>query len=282
MNHLRNIEPIKEILFQYGNHLHANRIERLFYRKIPVYFEKGSFIIKTIENRFELKEVLKLRYQVFHKEYRKKKFPFGIDVEALDSIADHLVIIDKESEKIVGTYRLICSEFSNIFYSQSEFAIQGFFELPGVKLELSRACIHKDFRKGVVMNLLWRGLIKYMGEVKAKYLFGCSSIKTMDPMEVALVVYHFRSEGQLLNAVEAHPLPIFEMARLGVSFAEGAIAVSKPVEDMIPPLLQSYLKAGAKLAPVPALDRDFKCVDFFTVLDIDSLTQIYERRYRQD
>ena len=72
MNHLRNIEPIKEILFQYGNHLHANRIERLFYRKIPVYFEKGSFIIKTIENRFELKEVLKLRYQVFHKEYRKK------------------------------------------------------------------------------------------------------------------------------------------------------------------------------------------------------------------
>ncbi len=282
MNHLRNIEPIKEILFQYGNHLHANRIERLFYRKIPVYFEKGSFIIKTIENRFELKEVLKLRYQVFHKEYRKKKFPFGIDVEALDSIADHLVIIDKESEKIVGTYRLICSEFSNVFYSQSEFAIQGFFELPGVKLELSRACIHKDFRKGVVMNLLWRGLIKYMGEVKAKYLFGCSSIKTMDPMEVALVVNHFRSEGQLLNAIEAHPLPIFEMARLGVSFDEGAIAVSKPVEDMIPPLLQSYLKAGAKLAPVPALDRDFKCVDFFTVLDIDSLTQIYERRYRQD
>jgi putative hemolysin len=54
------------------------------------------------------------------------------------------------------------------------------------------------------------------------------------------------------------------------------------VSEMIPALLQSYLKAGAKVAASPALDRDFKCVDFFTVLDMESLTQLYERRYRPD
>lgn len=281
LHQLRNIEPLKEILFQYGSHLHAGRVEKLFYRKVAVYFEKGSYIVKTIESRAELKEVMKLRYQVFHKEYRKKKFPFGLDVESLDPVADHLVIIDKESNKIVGTYRLICSEFSNVFYSQSEFTIKGFFELPGVKLEMSRACIHRDFRKGVVMNLLWRGLVKYMNEVKAKYLFGCSSVKTMDPREVSLVVDRFRNEGQLLNpSICAEPLPLFEMARLAAANEDRAL--SQSVEDMIPPLLLSYLKAGAKVAPVPALDRDFKCVDFFTVLDMDSLTQLYERRYRAD
>ncbi len=281
LNQLRNIEPLKEILFQYGSLVHAGRIEKLFYRKIAVYFEKGSYIVKTIESRSELKEVMKLRYQVFHKEYRKKKFPFGLDVESLDPVADHLVIIDKESDKIVGTYRLICSEFSNVFYSQSEFNIQGFFELPGVKLELSRACIHKDFRKGVVMNLLWRGLVKYMNEVKAKYLFGCSSVKTMDPKEVGLVVEKFRAEGQLLNPpMSAEPLPMYEMARLTAMLEDTAI--SKPIEEMIPALLQSYLKAGAKVSSSPALDKDFNCVDFFTVLDMESLTQLYERRYRPD
>lgn len=256
-------------------------MEKLFYRKVPVYFEKGSYVVKTIESRSELKEVMKLRYQVFHKEYRKKKFPFGLDVESLDPVADHLVIIDKESSRIVGTYRLICSEFSNVFYSQSEFMIQGFFELPGVKLEMSRACIHRDFRKGVVMNLLWRGLVKYMNEVKAKYLFGCSSVKTMDPREVGLVVGHFQSQGQLLNpSIQAQPLPMYEMTRLAVVSEDGAVA--RPVDEMIPALLQSYLKAGAKVSPLPALDRDFKCVDFFTVLDMESLTQLYERRYRPD
>lgn len=281
LNQLRNMEPLKEILFQYDSHLHAGRVEKLFYRKVPVYFEKGSYVVKTIENRSELKEVMKLRYQVFHKEYRKKKFPFGLDVESLDPVADHLVIIDKVSNRIVGTYRLICSEFSNVFYSQSEFRIQGFFELPGVKLEMSRACIHRDFRKGVVMNLLWRGLVKYMNEVKAKYLFGCSSVKTMDPREVSLVVERFQTEGQVIDSsIQAQPLPMYEMTRLAVASEEGAI--SKTVDEMIPALLQSYLKAGAKVAPVPALDRDFKCVDFFTVLDVDSLTQLYERRYKPD
>ncbi len=281
LNQLRNMEPLKEILFQYDSHLHAGRVEKLFYRKVPVYFEKGSYVVKTIENRSELKEVMKLRYQVFHKEYRKKKFPFGLDVESLDPVADHLVIIDKVSNRIVGTYRLICSEFSNVFYSQSEFRIQGFFELHGVKLEMSRACIHRDFRKGVVMNLLWRGLVKYMNEVKAKYLFGCSSVKTMDPREVSLVVERFQTEGQVIDSsIQAQPLPMYEMTRLAVASEEGAI--SKTVDEMIPALLQSYLKAGAKVAPVPALDRDFKCVDFFTVLDMDSLTQLYERRYKPD
>jgi len=282
LNQLRKIEPFKELLNQYGNHMHAGRVEKLFTRKIPVFFEKGSYIIKTIESRAELKEVMKLRYQVFHKEYRKKKFPFGLDVESLDPVADHLVIIDKETQKIVGTYRLICSEFSNVFYSQSEFTVQGFFELPGVKLELSRACIHRDYRKGVVMNLLWRGLVKYMNEVKAKYLFGCSSVKTMDPREVALVVEHFRTRDALLASVEAKPLPIYEMPRLMVVPPDAAEAISRPIEELIPALLQSYLKAGAKVSSTPALDRDFHCVDFFTVLDMESLTQLYERRYRPD
>ncbi|MFM8314895.1 MAG: hypothetical protein ACKOA8_11470, partial [Deltaproteobacteria bacterium] len=64
LNQLRKIEPLKEILFQYGSHLHAGRVERLFHRKVAVCFEKGSYIVKTIESRSELKEVMKLRYQV--------------------------------------------------------------------------------------------------------------------------------------------------------------------------------------------------------------------------
>ncbi|MFM8314939.1 MAG: hypothetical protein ACKOA8_11700, partial [Deltaproteobacteria bacterium] len=82
------------------------------------------------------------------------------------------------------------------------------------------------------------------------------------------------------SSIQAQPLPMYEMTRLAVASEEGAI--SKTVDEMIPALLQSYLKAGAKVSPTPALDRDFKCVDFFTVLDMESLTQLYERRYRPE
>jgi putative hemolysin len=75
---------------------------------------------------------------------------------------------------------------------------------------------------------------------------------------------------------------MYKMARLTVLTSESVETVSKTVDEMIPALLQSYLKAGAKVAASPALDRDFKCVDFFTVLDMESLTQLYERRYRPD
>jgi putative hemolysin len=45
-------------------------------------------------------------------------------------------------------------------------------------------------------------------------------------------------------------------------------------------LLKSYLKFGAKIASVPAFDKDFDCVDVLTVLKKDEMTNSLARRFQ--
>ena len=268
---MQNLHVFRGFLFRY-------LVPRPFRAKISLRLEKGDYVVKTAENEEELEEVLRLRYAVFHREYMNKRLGFGLDTEALDPIADHLMIVEKKSGRVVGTYRLISSSHSNVFYSQSEFALDAFLACPGVKLELSRACVHRDFRTGSVMNLLWRGLVQYLREVKADYLFGCSSVKTIDATEAALLCGHLDDKGVVGDDFVVTPLGRFRMdlaaARLKVPAGAGETA-----KALIPPLLSSYLRAGAKVYGEPALDRAFKCIDFFTVLDLRELNASYERKY---
>eukprot|EP00831_Metopus_contortus_P025311 TRINITY_DN21848_c0_g1_i3.p1 TRINITY_DN21848_c0_g1~~TRINITY_DN21848_c0_g1_i3.p1 ORF type:complete len:129 (-),score=13.83 TRINITY_DN21848_c0_g1_i3:58-444(-) len=100
-----------------------------------------------------------------------------------------LMIINKSDDALIGTYRLNCTKFSNNFYSATEFNIDAILELPGDKVELGRACVHPDFRNGMTIALLWKGLSEYMSASESRFFFGCSSIKSMDYMFI-LNVYN--------------------------------------------------------------------------------------------
>jgi putative hemolysin len=49
----------------------------------------------------------------------------------------------------------------------------------------------------------------------------------------------------------------------------------------VPKLLAAYLALGAKICGAPALDREFKTVDFLTILDLQNLPQRAIERYLQ-
>ncbi len=53
----------------------------------------------------------------------------------------------------------------------------------------------------------------------------------------------------------------------------------RDIESHLPPLLRSYLQAGATIASEPALDSFFGCVDFLTILDLSAVNPKYQRRY---
>ncbi len=248
-----------------------------FVPKVRLSFEKGRYLVRTIENASELKRVRQLRYEVFFREGLKRKNPFGQDIDPFDLKADHLVVIEKKSHRFVGCYRFISSRFSNQFYSQTEFDISSFLKIEGNKLEMSRACIHKDFRNGQVMHLLWRGLMEYVRNVDARYLFGCSSVKTVAPEKIQQISQFLTEKGHSDPEMGVQPL-IPPSALSGIE----ARAVSSEEDSALPPLFQSYLKAGARVAPKPYLDKEFQCVDFFTVLDLKKVTPNYERRYRSE
>ena len=51
-------------------------------------------------------------------------------------------------------------------------------------------------------------------------------------------------------------------------------------KGIVPLLLRSYIKAGAVVHGELAYDPDFKCVDFFTLLNTDFINDNYNKKFR--
>ena len=47
----------------------------------------------------------------------------------------------------------------------------------------------------------------------------------------------------------------------------------------IPKLLRAYLTLGAKICGPPALDRQFKTIDFLTLVDLETLHPLARQRF---
>ncbi|MEZ4751510.1 MAG: GNAT family N-acyltransferase [Bdellovibrionota bacterium] len=251
--------------------------------KSTVQFEisRQHFTVRVAHTRRDKMQALALRYQVFHREFIGKQFPIGIDKDRYDKEADLLVLVDNRIHRVVGCYRLIRSDITDKFYSASEFDLGGFLKLSGVKLELSRACVHKNYRSGTAIHLLWRGIAKYMELTSARYLFGCSSVLTTDistlhGLYADLIQKNALNDSLEISARNEYRIDNFET---WLERFRSQPAPNAETQLSVPPLMRSYLKAGARICAEPALDRKYNCIDFFTVMDLNGLTQVYEKKY---
>ncbi len=246
-----------------------------FRAHIPILIEKKNFIVKTADSREEMHAALKLRHDVFITELLHKSKRSGIDKDKFDKLCDHLIIIDKRSNQLIGTYRLQSSLHTKKWYTATEFHMKRIKKLPGVKLELGRACVHPEHRNGITIALLWEGISAYIEASGTNYLFGCSSIKTTDQDEIRNIYYYLLQNGHLSLDHRVRPKGKFKvpgMMRHLKQYPNPEIEISELyVKDKIPALLNSYLKVGAIVCGSPALDRSFKCIDFLTLLDVKSL-----------
>ena len=270
-------EPAKRAVRHWQSVITLNQLKQRGYAPhVPLRIERENYIIRTVDRAADLERVFKLRYRIFHGEYQSPPSIFQMDLDAFDFICDHLVIEDRHSGAIVATYRLICSRFSDKFYSQNEFELADLLALPGTKLELGRACIEAKYRTGAVMSMLWRGISQYVRAVDAKFLFGCSSVKTTDLAQIARLNQSLLTRGRQCQDVAIFPRGKYRIPSLGMITR---FPLPEPSGLSLPPLLESYLRAGAEVGREPALDLDFNCVDFFTLLRTDRMNPSHERKY---
>ena len=158
---------------------------------------------------------------------------------------------------------------------ESEFNISEFLKTPGIKLELGRACIHKDYRNGLAIGLIWQGLAKYISLTSTDLLFGCTSVDTIHPF-VATALYENFKKDSVSYEFNISPKSKYKFGRIFKTIDDEPL---KNNEKHIPTLLKSYLKAGAKIYSFPALDRDFKCIDFFTILKVSEMSEKYKNKF---
>ncbi len=262
---------------------------RDFRAHINIYLEKRNYIVKTADSNEEFRAALKLRHEVFLEELLKRTNKSGFDIDRFDKTCDHLLIIDKNKDLVIGTYRLQSSLHTKRWYTATEFHIKNIIKgLPGNKLELGRACVHKDYRNGVTLALLWEGIHAYIQASQTHYLFGCSSIKTMDKDEIKGIYHYLKSEGHLTHDHRVRPKGKFRVPGLASYLKRVRRKPHLAKNDdlhvhktAIPPLLKSYLKVGAKVCGVPALDRDFRCIDFLTLLKVQDIGDKCNRKFGQ-
>jgi putative hemolysin len=257
---------------------------RHFTPKIPIYLDKKNFIIKTADNKHELYEALKLRHDIFLEELLNRTKKSGMDIDHFDRRCDHLLIIDKRNNKLIGTYRLQSSLHTRKWYTATEFHMKQIRKLPGNKLELGRACVHPDYRNGVTIALLWEGIHAYIMASDTRYMFGCSSIKTIDREEIKHIYYLLQQQNHVSTEHKVRPRGKFNVHGLHRHLKKHPFQLSQidPIElkSKIPPLLQSYFRLGAKVCGRPAMDKSFRCIDFLTLLDVSEIRDQYLRKYK--
>lgn len=253
------------------------------FQKVNLEIDSHRYTIRTVRTLSELQSVLRLRYQVFVKEGLDQKRPVQLDLDRYDFSCDHLVVIEKASNRIVGTYRLISSKFSKDFYSQGEFDLSSLLQEEGSKLELGRACIEREYRTGAIIALLWRGVRKYMELTNTKYMFGCASIKIKTVEEAALILRYLRENGQATDRYGIRPVGDFQTPGLAEHLSEEPLteAERERAGQLLPPLMKAYFKAGALVEGLPAFDEDFQCFDFLTLIETDRIESAYNRRFSQ-
>jgi putative hemolysin len=206
-----------------------------------------------------------LRFEVFNMELDEgllQSYDTGLDADPFDAVCDHLLVHDIANDNVVGTYRLQTGARAAAgrgYYSEREFDFEPFEPMRSQILELGRACIHRDHRSFAVLNMLWKGIGAYARDHGARYLIGCSSLTAQDA-SVGAAAFRVLSPRLAPPAWLTRPRPAFACS----------LEREAAVPPRIPRLLSAYLALGAAICGPPAIDREFRTIDFLTWIDVES------------
>jgi putative hemolysin len=232
----------------------------------PGVHRAGRYEARFARSLEDLRKVQRLRFEVFNLELSEglaESYQTGLDHDAFDARCHHLMVIDHERGTVVGTYRLMTAELASReeLYTSTEFDLSS---LPEHVLrhgaEVGRACVAEAHRNGRVLQLLWRGIARYLDWNDKRYVFGCCSVPTLDAQQLAGVSQKLFREGVM------HPR---YRAAVRHDFALHVRESSARLDAVtLPPLFTSYLKLGAKVCGGPALDGEFGVTDYLVLLDL--------------
>lgn len=218
----------------------------------------------------------RLRYLVFNCELGEgldSSARIGLDRDRFDFICDHLMVRDACTGKLAGTYRMQSGYRAkgNLgYYGEEFFDFSPFENMRAEVLELGRACVHEDYRNTNVLHMLWKGIARYAMSCGARYLIGCSSISSQDEGE-GMALYEALREKYLVEpSLRTNPVK-------GRACRPSAGSLSGP--PRLPRLFRAYLDVSGRVCGPPAIDREFKTIDFLTLVDLKNLPDRVRTRF---
>jgi putative hemolysin len=241
---------------------------------------EGRYLTRFATSPEEIDAALRLRFEVFNLELHEgleSSFLTERDEDEFDLTCHHLIVIEKQTKTVVGTYRIRTIEMAKGplgFYSAGEFRME---DIPNEMLidsmEIGRACIAREHRNSRVLFLLWKGLAMYASKMRKRYLFGCCSLFTIDCSEG-------RRAAKLLKEMGAiHPSLRVDAREDCQCKERDFLSEGNDAEIELPKLFGTYLRIGAKICGEPVIDRQFKTIDFFVIFDVETIEERYYKMF---
>jgi putative hemolysin len=257
-----------------------------------IHAEVGRYRVRLAETVEDRDAACRLRFKVFNIELGEgleSSYQTGLDTDQFDMFCEHLLVEDKSTRRIVGTYRMQSGNTAahNLgYYSEREFSFAPYEPLRAGILELGRASIDREHRTPDVLTLLWRGIAQYATDMGLRYLIGCSSLNSKDPavgwqMYRQLEPYRVPPEFQT-EPTAAYACPAGQESRDAQPPAQQedqSLRTSSSIQVKVPKLLKTYLAIGARIGGPPAWDREFGTIDFLTLLDLKLISSSARHRF---
>lgn len=241
----------------------------------------SRYTVRYARTSAELDAVLRLRFEVFNLELGEglaESFETGRDEDAFEAVCRHLMVVERSTGSVVGTYRLQTSAMASTgrgFYTAGEYDLGNVpRDVLDDAVELGRACVAREHRNTRVLFLLWKGLAAYVAHNGKRYLFGCCSLTSQDPEEGARVAAWLDAKGHVETRFALKARKGFECGENGEDRAKAQRREGRRdhADVRVPPLFGIYLRYGAKVCGAPALDRAFGTIDFPVMLDVHALS----------
>lgn len=253
-----------------------------FSKTLPI-LKAGSLEVRLARSEEDIQAAQRLRYEVFYEECGAQPDEtvalLKRDVSPIDDFCDVLLVIDHAHNKVVGTYRFMLREAAQEFgghYTGLEFDIQKLLAYPGQIMELSRSCVHKNYRTKPTMQLLWRGIGAYTELNQVTLFFGCGSFLGLDASKFSQALsylYHFHLAPPELR-VQALPTHYQEMNLMPKDKVDRKQAMSQ-----LPPLLKAYLRVGGFVGESAFVDVEFNTIDVCIIVRRATVTERYSQKY---
>ena len=254
----------------------------------PTTPETSPFVIRLAIEERDLLAAQRLRYGVFVEELGGDgplvDHEQRLERDEFDPIYDHLVLIDTRRnadalDHVVGVYRLLpgerAAEFGR-FYCDGEYDLTALRNSGRRLLELGRSCVHRDYRGGPAMFLLWNGLADYVLDLGIEVLFGVASFHGTDIEALKLPLSWLHHHHLAPPALRVRALPEHAQ-RMDLVPAEELDRKAAMVA--MPALIKAYLRLGGFVGEDAFIDRPFNTTDVCLLMDTTAMSEKHKGFY---
>jgi len=226
----------------------------------------------------EVRQAQRLRFQVFSDEMgaRLQTRVAGHDIDIFDDFCEHLLVRDRLTHQVLGTYRVLTPAQARRIgstYSDTEFDLTRLRSLRSRMVELGRSCVHAQHRHGGVILALWGALADFMVRNQLDTMVGCASI----PMVRNGVVCGDAAASIWRQLRQTHLADIEYQVMPRLPLPVERLDDSLDIEP--PALIKGYLRLGARVLGAPAWDPDFNSADLPMMMRIGDLPVRYRKHF---